>query len=268
MASDAHSHPFDLSLLHDGAEAERARLNIVCAASAWRAEDFQYNERAAARFPMALCFAVHPQLPAACAADEYGPETVRDSLSLLHELAAGKRLDAVGETGFDLFDSAFRATEEAQEALFLEQLRVAEEYGLPLVLHIRRAIGKMFRYGDRLKSKIPSVVFHSYSGTADEAASLLRRGINAYFSFGTAILLNHKRAIGTCAALDEGRLLFETDAPYQGLRGKAFSSHADIRPIIAEAAALRNGAGKSCSKDALEKASDENFYRVFGKRLP
>jgi TatD DNase family protein len=253
--------------LYDGAETERVKLNLVCAGSAWRIEDFLYNERAASRFPMAVCFAVHPQLPAACRAGQYAEETLQDSLELLDELAGEKRIDAVGEAGFDLFNNEFRATEKLQDELFEEHLRVAEKYDLPLVLHVRRAMQKIFLYTGRLK-KIPSVVFHSYSGTADEAASVLRRGVNAYFSFGTAILLNHKNAMKTCAVLDTGRLLFETDAPYQSLNGREFSSYADIQLITEQAALLRCGAGQLCTKDELEKLVDENFYKVYKKGPP
>jgi TatD DNase family protein len=271
MASDAHSHPSDLSKLYDGAEAERVRLNLVCAASAWRLEDFLYNESAASAFPMALCFAVHPQLPSQLASHEASGEgasvtkTIQDSLSLLSELAEEKRIDAVGETGFDLFNEEFRATEKLQDELFRQHLDVAERHDLPLVLHVRRAMQKIFLYSRRLKS-IPAVLFHSYSGTADEAASILRRGINAYFSFGTAILLNHKNAMKACAALDAERLLFETDAPYQRLRGRKFSTYADIHPVIEQAALIRREAGRPCTKAELERLADENFYKVYRKR--
>ncbi|MDR1362969.1 MAG: TatD family hydrolase [Spirochaetaceae bacterium] len=264
MASDAHAHPFELDRLYSGAETERRKLNIICAASAWRREEFLHNEQAAAVFPMALCFAVHPQLPALSSARD--TKTARDSLLALEHLAAENRIDAVGETGFDLYDETFRATEKIQDELFEQHLCIAEKYELPLVLHVRRAAQKIFLHTKRLK-KIPSVVFHSYQGTEGEAASILRRGINAYFSFGAAILLNHKTAMKTCAALDAERLLFETDAPYQSLRGKAFSSYAEIKLIIQEAAELKRAAGQSYTPAELEKITDANFFAVYKKRL-
>jgi TatD DNase family protein len=264
MASDAHAHPFELAQVYGEAEAERRKLNIVCAASAWRMEEFLYNEcAAAAAFPMALCFAVHPQLPALSTAG--GSTAARDSLLTLERLASEKRIDAVGETGFDLYNEAFLATEKIQDELFEQHLCIAEKYDLPLVLHIRRAAQKIFLYAKRLKN-ISAVVFHSYQGTEGEAASILRRGINAYFSFGATILLNHKKAMKTCAVLDAERLLFETDAPYQSLRGKTFSSYADINFIIQKALELRQSAGQSCLADELEKITDANFYKVYKKK--
>jgi TatD DNase family protein len=185
-------------------------------------------------------------------------------LGFLETLAGGGRISAVGETGFDLYDFSFRDTEAEQDALFAAHLELARRFALPLVLHIRRAAHKVFAHSASLK-KVPALVFHSYSGTLREAEDLLKRGINAYFSFGTGILLNHKEARRSCALLPAERLLLETDAPYQPLRGRAFSSWADLDAILHEAASLRLGAEKGPSSPAaLEALTDENFRRVFG----
>ncbi|MDR0410066.1 MAG: TatD family hydrolase [Spirochaetaceae bacterium] len=260
MASDAHVHPFELAQKYEGAEVERREFNIACAASAWRREEFLYNERAASLFPMALCFALHPQLPALESAAFDG--ITRDTLPALEEFAREKRLNAVGETGFDLYDADFRTTERAQDELFEYHLYIAEKYNLPLVLHVRRAAHKIFVYAKRLKG-IKAVIFHSYQGTEGEARTILQRGVNAYFSFGSAILLNHKTAMNTLTALDAEQLLFETDAPFQSPRGKPFSTYADIRAVIQKAAELRRTAGRAKLPDELEAVTDANFRAVY-----
>jgi TatD DNase family protein len=275
MASDAHAHPYDLLQLFPEAEAERRRLGIACAASAWNREQFEYHEglaRAAGSAPVApssspvpplvLCFAVHPQLPAAFSGD--ARQEAERSLALLGTLAEEGRLHAVGETGFDLYGERFRNTEALQDGLFAAHLELALAYGLPLVLHIRRAMHKVFAHAGALK-RLPAVVFHSYQGTAGEALALLRRGINSFFSFGTPILLNHKEAIRVCAGLPLDRLLLETDAPYQPLRGAPFSRWADLAAVLRGAAAIRREAGNDGGTEAeLEVAADRNFYRAYG----
>jgi TatD DNase family protein len=259
VASDAHAHPLDLLERFPGAEEERRRLGAACAASAWRLQDFEAHEelarkaRADGAAPLALCFAVHPQLPAALSCQE---ELWRHAADL-EKLAAEGRLHAVGETGFDLFNQEYRGTEAVQEELFRIHLEAAERYGLPVILHIRRAMHKVFAHAGSLK-KLPAVVFHSYSGSAAEGDALLKRGINAWFSFGSSILLNHKTAMDACARLPRDRLLLETDAPYQPLRGAAFSRWADLPLILARAAALR---GEDAAE--LEAAVDGNWKRVF-----
>jgi TatD DNase family protein len=264
MASDAHAHPFDLAAYLPAAEAERRNLGIACAASAWNGEQFACHRELADRArrdkaaPAALCFAVHPQLSAAETAPPFAP-----LLDLLETLAAGGLLNAVGETGMDLYDGRFRAAEAVQEELFTAHLEIALKYTLPVVLHIRRAMDRVFARTAFLK-KLPAVVFHSYSGTLAEAQALLRRGVNAYFSFGAPILLNHKEAIRSCATLPPDRLLLETDAPYQPLRGREFSRWADLPAILRGAAQIRREAGAPCCGPLeLEAAIDRNFYRIF-----
>jgi TatD DNase family protein len=265
MAADAHAHPRDLIRRFPGAEAERRRLGAACAASAWGLEEFECHEalarrsRAEGAAPFLLCFAVHPQLPAG------NGQAVQGSLETLAVLAAEGRLDAVGETGFDLYNDAYRATEGEQESLFAAHLEIAAARGLPLVLHLRRAMHKVFAHGGALR-KLPAVVFHSYPGTLAEGKALLRRGINGYFSFGTPLLLNHKTAMAAWAGLPAERLLLETDAPYQPLRGRAFSSWADLPAILAGGAALRRAAGaEGGGVEELEALTDANFRRVFGE---
>jgi TatD DNase family protein len=259
VASDAHAHPGDLLDRFPGAEEERRRLEAACAAVAWNLRDFERHEELARKArnegaaPLALCFAVHPQLPAALP----GTADVWHHVADLEKLAAEGRIQAVGETGFDLFNQAFRTTEALQEELFCTHLEIAVRYGLPVALHIRRALHKVFVHTKALK-KLPAVVFHAYSGTFAEGETLLKRGVNAWFSFGAAILLNHKTAMESCARLPRERLLLETDAPYQPLRGAPFSRWADLPVILAGAAGLRCG-----DKGELEATVDENWNRVF-----
>lgn len=259
MASDAHAHPYDLLMLHPDAELDRQRLGIACIASAWSDKEFSVHEQLSdavhknGSAPLYCGFAVHPQLPAR------HPDAVSSSLQTLETLLSEKKLDVMGELGFDLFDTDYKQTEQEQDKLFLSQLGWAVESSLPLVLHVRRAMHKIFAYSTLL-AKCPSVLFHSYSGTLGEAESLLRRGINAYFSFGTVLLLNHKKAIEVYAKLPEDRLLFETDAPYQALRGQRYSSWNDLSLVIEAAARIhRNyGTGTADAKQ-LEQISDNNF---------
>lgn len=265
MLTDAHCHPRDLEKFFPGAEEDRRRRGICCAASATDREGFECHEGLAQRArkegapPVLSCFAVHPQLPAA----RPGSAEIRELLDALASFAACGRLDAVGETGFDLYHSAFRETEALQDELFRVHLETALRYDLPVALHIRRAMHKVFGYVRELR-KISAVIFHSYSGTLGEGSALLNRGINAFFSFGTIILLNHKEARRCCGALPGERLLLETDAPYQPLRGNGFSSWADLPAVFQEAAALRREAGQAGGDPAeLEQIVEENFFKAF-----
>ncbi|MDR2073372.1 MAG: TatD family hydrolase [Spirochaetaceae bacterium] len=271
MAADAHAHPGDLLALFPGAEDERRRLAVPCAASAWNEGEFTLHRELAAAAkrdaaaPYRLCFAVHPQLPRGKTGSRNAGEAgFLRPLELLAEFAAAGSLAAVGETGFDLYDEAFRKTEKIQEELFAAHLEIARACKLPVVLHVRRAMHKIFLHAGSLK-ELPAVVFHSWPGSPDEGFSLLRRGIPAFFSFGAALMRNHKRMIQSCAVFPLERILFETDAPWQPPRGRAFSSWADLPGILRAAAEIRKEAGVPGGEvTELEEATDKNFYSVFG----
>ncbi len=206
---------------------------------------------------MLLCFGIHPQLPRVDALK------IKTLSRFMQELAENKRLDAIGETGFDHFDEAYRLTSGMQKELFLLHLHTAMEYQLPIVLHIRKAMDMVFYYAKELSS-LPSVIFHSYSGTFREAGGLLKRKVNAYFSFGTPIALNHKRAMEAVALLPCDRLLIETDAPYQPLRNRDFSSWKDIETIIRRMADLRSQKESVCrTAEEIEAQTDENFRKAY-----
>jgi len=262
LLTDAHCHPANLARLFPAAEDERRRLGVACVSSATTLEEFEYCEGLSLEggipaAPVLPGFAVHPQMPL------YWKHETEACLADLDALADGGRLAVIGETGFDLFNADFRETEKTQDYLFAAHLDAALRHGLPLVLHVRRAMHKVFAHASVLK-KCRSVIFHSWSGTAGDGEALLRRGVNAYFSFGTVVALNHRQAMRCCATFPADRLLTETDAPYQPLRGKGFSSHGDLPRILEAIAALRCEAGSSgASAGELEVVVEGNFRAAF-----
>ncbi|GHV91547.1 TatD family hydrolase [Spirochaetia bacterium] len=267
MLTDVHCHPLDIFDFFPGAEEERRSLGLICAASSTTKEQFLYHEGLARKAkeegaaPILPCFAIHPQMPAA---GRWNRALGRDLPELPESLAKEGRISAIGEAGFDLYNDEFRATERLQDEIFAVHLEIALQYDLPMVLHVRRAMHKVFACTASLK-KLPAVIFHSWPGTAGEGAALLRRGVNAYFSFGAVITLNHKEAIRCCANFPAERLLTETDAPYQPLRGAAFSRWADLPVILNTAALLRKEAGQPGSDAVeLERIVERNFRKIFG----
>ncbi|MCL2802148.1 MAG: TatD family hydrolase [Treponema sp.] len=273
MLTDAHCHPYDLAQVFSESEAERNRLGVLAAASACTLEEFLHNETLPNVLP---CFGIHPQMlkvnmqiPSHSPAAKLpaGTETqstqrlIKENIETLIKLAREKRIAAIGECGFDLFNE-FKATETEQEEIFAVHLETAIKHDLPVVLHVRRALHKIFAVSKTLK-KCKAVAFHSWNGTYEEALSLLNNGINAYFSFGNIIMLNHKKAIKSCALLPLERILTETDAPYQMRREEKFSRWTDLPLILETAAALRTQAGNKTDVKELESKIEINFRKVF-----
>jgi TatD DNase family protein len=228
-------------------------------------DEFAYNEELAKKCaagnlaPLLPCFAVHPQLPAVKATngEPLTNDKLNNYLETLFNLAAAGRLAAVGECGFDLFNTSFKETEIVQDRIFSAHLETALRYDLPVVLHVRRAIHKIFANIKNL-AKCRAVVFHSWTGAFDEGMSFLRHRVNAYFSFGNTIRSGHKHAMHCCAKFPAERLLTETDAPFQPLRGQNFSQYSDLPHIIEKAASLRGVPARE-----LEAQIENNFRSVF-----
>ena len=292
MLTDAHCHPSDLSSFFPEFEEERRCLGVLAAASAcMKSEYAQYYELSRNAVlnnsvPFFVCMGIHPQIfkikneqltknneqrtmdkeqitiNNEQFMEGYEKFDFCDLMETLELLASEKQIAAVGECGFDLFNNAFRETEALQERFFLPQIEIAIRHELPVVLHVRRAIHRIFSFSNLL-AKCKAVVFHSWPGTFEEAEALLRKGINAYFSFGNTILLNHKQAIRSCALLPPDRLLTETDAPYQPRRGHFFSQWSDLPLILESASALRIEAGNKISINDLENQIEINFRKVF-----
>jgi TatD DNase family protein len=273
MLTDAHCHPFDLVQVFPHAEEERRQFGVTAAANACDLEEFEHNDSLARKAvgdnaPAILpCFAVHPQLPAMETADgsRIAKEKIEDLITILHNLSTAGKLAAIGECGFDLYNSVFKETELIQDLLFEEHLKTALHYDLTVIIHARRAMHKIFSSIKSL-TRCKAVVFHSWSGTYEEGQALLRRGVNAYFSFGNAILNGHKRAMRCCALFTAQRLLTETDAPFQPQKGKDISYWTDLPLIIETAAALRHEAQSNVT-DAkeLELIIEKNFFNVFAQ---
>lgn len=221
--------------------------DISCVSCAHSREEFFEQERCAKEGEgRVLCaFGLHPQGPDL----EYAP--------FLEELLSEKRICAIGETGFDLYNDEFKATLPLQEKAFEVCLSLALEYCVPLIVHNRKAIDLIFRYAPRLK-RVKSVVFHSFAFTPNEAASLLRHGINAYFSFGKQLLNGNKKSISCVSEIDISRILFETDAPFQTLKGERMTKPAEIRSVYERACEIR-----SISREELCVRVENTFKRAF-----
>ena len=138
---------------------------------------------------------------------------------------------AVGEVGLDFYwDSTYK---QEQLSALEEQIAWALEYDLPMVIHSREAFPEL--YGLFLHYKDTSLhgVFHSFTGTADEARALLEfpgfvLGINGVSTFKKSTLPE------ALSDIPLARLVVETDSPYLApvpYRGKRNESAYVVRVV-------------------------------------
>lgn len=144
------------------------------------------------------------------------PTSVNDSyeaeLALVHQqLSVSDRYAAIGEIGLDLYWDKTHLKE--QLAAFDKQIEWALEYRLPIVVHCREAFAELIEALHPYRATSLTGVFHSFTGTAEEAARLLEFpgfliGINGVVTFKKSTLP------GVLPTLPLNRLLLETDSPY------------------------------------------------------
>lgn len=158
-------------------------------------------------------------------------------LAEIRALAAHPKVVAIGEIGLDYYHD--RAPHELQEQLFRQQLALARELALPVVIHSRDAQNDTVRILADAARGQPGIM-HSFSGDWAYAKACLEVGFMLSFSgpltFPKAVEL-HDAA--RRAPLD--RLLIETDSPYlrpHPLRGKR-NEPALVRLVAERLAALR-----------------------------
>jgi TatD DNase family protein len=134
----------------------------------------------------------------------------------LHLLAQDPKVVAIGEIGLDFYRN--RAPKELQLRIFREQLELADELGLPVIVHSRQAESEVVDIlsqwvSHRLNGSSPPGVLHSYSGDEPIAQQAIRKGfyigITGPVTFRNAVQLQH-----LVIALPLTSLLIETDAPF------------------------------------------------------
>lgn len=171
----------------------------------------------------------------------------------IHPWEAGRRsadtlppfddgVQAVGEIGLDY---ACDVPREAQLTLFREQLRIARERGLAVVLHSVRAFEATMRELAALPPR--AAILHGFIGSPEQARQALGRG--HFLSFGERTFASPK-TLAALRATPLERLFVETD-----------ESDTPIETLYARIAEARG-----TDAETLRRAVRTNYERIFGTR--
>ena len=182
-------------------------------------------------------------------------EAAEDYLDEIRRLAGHPKCVAVGEIGLDYhYDFSPR---EVQRRVFDEQLSLAAQLSLPVIIHEREAVADCL---DILRSHrgIEGVV-HCYSGSWETARELLDMGLHISFT-GVVTFKNARRVLDTVAKIPMDRMMIETDSPYMApepCRGQRNSSL--LLPHIAR----RIGEIRGVDTEEVARVTMENGRRFF-----
>ena len=194
---DAHAHYDDrwfdedrADLLSSMPQNGVAYIDLATAKTA-----IEYAEK----YPfMYACAGIHPEnlkgLP-----DDY--------LERLKELIKHPKVVALGEIGLDYHWDIPR---DLQNHVFEEQLILARELDVPVVIHDREAHGDTM---ELLRKYRPKGLMHCFSGSVEMLKEVMKLGMSISLG-GTVTFKNARVPVEVAAAVPIDRLLLETDAPY------------------------------------------------------
>ena len=174
------------------------------------------------------------------------------------ELKSFNKYIAIGEIGMDLYwDKTF--LKEQQIALD-KQINWALEYDLPVVIHCRDAFDYIYNVLEPYKNTSLKGIFHSFTGTDDEAARILEFsgfliGINGVVTFKKS----HLPEVLTKIPLE--KIVLETDSPYLTPvpnRGKRNES-AYVKDTLMKISEIYR-----MSPETVGSVTSENALKVFG----
>ena len=174
------------------------------------------------------------------------------------QLASSNGYVAIGEIGLDLYwDKTFL---REQLLAFEKQVEWALEYHLPIVIHTREAFDYIYKVLQPYKETGLTGIFHSFTGTSEEAAKLLdfpgfMIGINGVVTFKKSQLPEVLKDVPLA------RIVLETDSPYLTPvpnRGKRNES-ARLKDTLIKVAEIYRE-----SPEVVAEATSENDLKVFG----
>ncbi len=214
MWIDTHCHLDATEFALDGAEQRalaRARGVRHCVIPAVQVANFAAVRALAQAGGDSYCLGIHPL---------YVAQAQESDLALLDAALAQQHDDphlvAVGEIGLDYFVPALCQSplREKQEHFFHAQLLLARRHGLPVVLHLRRAVDRVLKHLRDTARKGPpwSGIAHAFNGSEVQAQALRAQAL--HLGFGGALTYERATQLRHLAQwLPDDALVLETDAP-------------------------------------------------------
>jgi TatD DNase family protein len=257
MLVDSHCH---LDMLGDAAERaaiiERARAAGVAVMQTigTRLSTFDQVLEIAEAHPAVFCsVGVHPHRAS---------EAPSDAAPLLAQVDHPKVI-GIGESGLDYYyDNSPR---EDQARSFRLHIQAARASGLPLIVHTRDADQDTVAMLREAMAEGPFAgVIHCYSTSPELGVAAIELGL--YLGLGGILTFRRSEQLrATVRDLPLERLLLETDAPY--LAPEPFRGRRNEPAYVAHVAAtLAEVRGLSVAE--VERATSENFFRLFSKAKP
>ncbi len=180
-----------------------------------------------------------------------------ETWDVLRKLATDPKVVAWGEIGLDYYRDL--SPRPRQQEVFIRQIELADEAGLPIIIHNRDAHQDLLKIVQAHPPK-QGGVFHCYSGSWEMAKVLL--GLGFYLSFaGPVTYKNNRQTVEVAAKVPLDRFFVETDAPYltpEPYRGRR-NEPAFVREVAIRVAVAKNLTVEEVGLQAMRNA--ESLFR-------
>jgi TatD DNase family protein len=138
----------------------------------------------------------------------YTDDAAPGDLDVLRDVLEQHKAVAVGEIGLDFFIP--HHDQARQEHFFVEQLKLARDFDLPVLLHIRRAQDTILKYLRQIR--VHGGIAHAFNGSRQQANEFIKLGFK--LGFGGAMTYSRATRLRELAAtLPLDSIVLETDAP-------------------------------------------------------
>lgn len=168
---------------------------------------------------------------------------------------------AIGEIGLDYHYDKSEETKELQKKRFIEQIHLAKELTLPIVIHTRDAD---FDTLDIIKKELPPKIdLHCYSGSYEVLEEYLKLPIEVHIGIGgVSTFKNAKTLVNIIIKEDENIFLSETDCPYLApVPHRGEMNEPSFLPLIIEKIASLKGIDKEEMAEILYR-NGKRFYGI------
>ncbi len=219
-------------------------------------ENFERRERLSQAYKnLYLTAGIHPT-----SGSDFSPSELSDALTSVQEQAKSPRVVAIGEIGLDLFHDKLPLGEQIER--FRTQIEIANQSGLPIVIHTREATPEVLKVLRESPCQKGGVI-HSFTGDTREAEEFCELGF--FLGYGGILTYSKKtealRESAKRVALS--RILSETDSPYLAPRPMKPPNRPPYVKKVVELLSQLRLESQNESKEEIVLAIQQNFSRLF-----
>ena len=164
---------------------------------------------------------------------------------------------AIGEIGIDLFHE--KKYFEQQVIAFEEQIKLAIDYDLPIVIHSRDSFDEIFEVLEKFKCEKLRGIFHCFTGNIDQAHRII--DLNFHLGIGGVLTFKNGKISEFLKEIPINKIVLETDSPYL-----APSPHRGSRNESSYLKIIADKLAKvyNLEIDEISKITQQNSIEIFG----